>query len=94
MKPAGKEGTDYYESYDLDDKKGKSGVARHVPRAEHRHPRMVLGKQERQAGQPEAGVGRFLRLDLQNRKDKHTALKPMDAYALPSHPAIPDQVMQ
>jgi hypothetical protein len=30
----------------------------------------------------------------QNRHDKHTALKPMDVYALPSHPAIPDQVMQ
>jgi len=28
---------------------------------------------------------------MQNRKDKQTALKPMDPYALPGHPKIPDE---
>jgi hypothetical protein len=31
---------------------------------------------------------------MQNRKDKHTALKPMDAYALPGHPKVRDEVMK
>jgi hypothetical protein len=30
---------------------------------------------------------------MQNRKDKHTALQPMDVSSLPSHPKVPDQVV-
>jgi hypothetical protein len=31
---------------------------------------------------------------MQNRKDKHTALKRIDAYALPSHPKVADEVLK
>jgi hypothetical protein len=94
VKPAGREGTDYYESYDLDDKVGKSQA----------HGTFIAPSTgihgwfwENKSGAPvklklvNAG---FFDWVMQNRKDKHTALQPMDAYALPSHPAIPDQVMR
>ena len=48
VKPAGKEGTDYFESYELDDKTGKDQSTRDVRGAQHRHPWLVLGKQDRQ----------------------------------------------
>jgi hypothetical protein len=31
---------------------------------------------------------------MQNRKDKHTALKPIEVGALPSHPKLPDEAIK
>jgi hypothetical protein len=94
VKPAGKEGTDYYESYDLDDKKGKS----------ESHGTFVAPSTGIHGWFWENKTGKPVHLKLvsagffdwisQNRKEKHTALKPMDAYGLPSHPKVPDEVMK
>ena len=94
VKPAGKEGTDYFESYELDDKTGKT----------QSHGTFVAPSTgihgwfwENKSGMPvtlklvSAGYFDWI---MQNRKDKHTALKPMDPYALPAHPTIPDEVLR
>jgi hypothetical protein len=94
VKPAGKEGTDYYESYELDDKAGKS--ERHgtfVAPSTGIHGWFWENKTSGKVTLKLVAAGYFDWVS-QNRHDKHTALKPMDVYALPSHPAIPDQVMQ
>jgi hypothetical protein len=94
VKPAGKEGTDYFESYELDDKTGKT----------QSHGTFVAPSTgihgwfwENKSGMPvtlklvSAGYFDWI---MQNRKDKHTALKPMDPYALPGHPKMPDEVLK
>jgi len=94
MKPAGKEGTDYYESYELDDKTGTA----------ESHGTFLAPSTgihgwfwENTTGQPVtlklASAGYFDWI-TQNRKDKHTAFKPIDSYSLPSHPAVPDEVLR
>jgi hypothetical protein len=94
VKPAGKEGTDYYESYELDDKAGKS--ERHgtfVAPSTGIHGWFWENKTAGKVTLKLVAAGYFDWIS-QNRHDKHTALKPMDVYALPGHPALPDQVMQ
>jgi hypothetical protein len=94
LKPAGKEGTDYYESYELDDKKGR----------DQSHGTFVAPSTgihgwfwENKSGKPvtlklvSAG---FFDWITQNRKNKHTAFKPIDVESLPSHPKLPDEVMK
>jgi len=94
VKPAGKEGTDYYESYELDDKTGaseRSGTF--VAPSTGIHGWFWENKTSGKITLKLVAAGYFDWIS-QNRHDKHTALKPMDVYALPGHPAIPDQVMQ
>jgi hypothetical protein len=94
VKPAGKEGTDYYESYELDDKTGKS--ERHgtfVAPSTGIHGWFWENKTPQKVTLKLVAAGYFDWIS-QNRHDKHTALKPMDVYALPGHPTVPDQVMQ
>ena len=94
VKPAGKEGTDYYESYELDDKKGK---ARRTAHSWRRAPAFTDGSGKTRATNQSTlklvSAG-FFDWISQNRQDKHTALKPMDVYALPSHPKVPDELLK
>jgi hypothetical protein len=94
VKPAGKEGTDYYESYDLDDKKGKTeSHGTFLAPSTGIHGWFWENKSGKPVNLKLVSAG-FYDWISQNRKDKHTALKPMDAYGLPSHPKIPDEVMK
>jgi hypothetical protein len=94
VKPAGKEGTDYYESYELEDKKGRDqshgtfvapSTGIHGWFWENRSDKPVTLKL-RSAG--------FFDWITQNRKNKHTAFKPIDVETLPSHPKLADEVMR
>lgn len=94
VKPAGKEGTDYYESYELGDKVGKSQAhGTFVAPTTGIHGWFWENKSAAPVKLKLVNAG-FFDWVMQNRKDKHTALQPMDTYALPSHPAIPDEVMR
>jgi hypothetical protein len=94
VKPAGKQGTDYYESYELDDKAGKSERSgTFIAPSTGIHGWFWENKTAGKVTLKLVAAGYFDWIS-QNRHDKHTALKPMDVYALPSHPAIPEQAMQ
>jgi hypothetical protein len=94
VKPAGKEGTDYFESYDLDDKKGKAeSHGTFVAPSTGIHGWFWENKSDKPVNLKLVSAG-FYDWIMQNRKDKHTALKPIDAYALPSHPKVPDEVLK
>jgi hypothetical protein len=94
VKPAGKEGTDYYESYDLDDKKGKTeSHGTFLAPSTGVHGWFWENKSDKPVNLKLVSAG-FYDWIMQNRKDKHTALKPLDAYALPGHPKLPDEVLK
>jgi hypothetical protein len=94
VKPAGKEGTDYYESYELDDKTGKrESHATFVAPSTGIHGWFWENKSDKPVTLKLVSAG-FFDWISQNRKNKHTALKPTDPYSLPSHPKIPDEVMR
>jgi hypothetical protein len=93
VKPAGKEGTDYYETYDIDNETGKdqahgtfiapsSGI--HGWFWENKTPNTVT------LNLVSAGFYDWI---FQNRNDKETALKTMDPESMPGHPRIPDEVI-
>ena len=94
VKPAGKGGTDYYESYELDDAQGKA----------ESHGTFLAPSTgihgwfwENKTGKPVAlklvSAG-FFDWVSQNRKKSITAFKPMDPYMFPAHPKVPDEVMR
>ena len=91
VKPAGKEGTDYYETYDIDSQSGRDQA----------HGTFVAPTSgihgwfwENKTGHPvtlklvSAGFYDWI---FQNRNDKETALKTMDLDVIPSHPKVPDE---
>jgi len=93
VKPAGKEGTDYYETYDIDNETGKdqahgtfiapsSGI--HGWFWENKTPHTVTLKLVSSG---------FYDWIFQNRDDKETALKTMDPESVPGHPKVPDEVI-
>jgi len=91
VKPAGKERTDYYESYDLSDKVAKdqsNGTFIAPSRGlhgwfwENKSPNTVTLK---------LTTAGFYDWVFQNRNEKQTALKAMDPLSLPSHPKVPDE---
>ena len=94
VKPAGKEGTDYYESYELDDKKG-GGQARGTFLAPSTgiHGWFWENKSDKPVKLKLVSAG-FFDWITQNRKNKHTALKPIDVDTLPSHPKLPDETIR
>jgi len=93
-KPAGKEGTDYYESYDLDDKKGKTeSHGTFLAPSTGIHGWFWENKSDKPVNLKLVSAG-FYDWISQNRKDKHTALKAIDAYGLPGHPKVPDEVLK
>jgi hypothetical protein len=94
VKPAGREGTDYYETYELDDKTGKDHAnGTFVAPSTGIHGWFWENKTNKDITLKLAAAG-FYDWIMQNRKDKQTALKPMDPFALPSHPAVPDEVVR
>jgi hypothetical protein len=94
LKPAGKEGTDYYESYELDDKKGRDqSHGTFVAPSTGIHGWFWENKSDKPVNLKLVTAG-FYDWIMQNRKDKHTALKPIDAYGLPGHPKVPDEAMK
>ena len=94
VKPAGKEGTDYYESYELDDKKGRDqSHGTFVAPSTGIHGWFWENKSDKPVTLKLASAG-FFDWVSQNRKNKHTAFKPIDVDSLPRHPAVPDEVMR
>jgi hypothetical protein len=94
VKPKGSEGTDYFESYELDDKIGKDqSHGTFVAPSTGIHGWFWENKTGKSVMLKLVSSG-FYEWIMQNRKDKQLALKPMDAYALPSHPTIPDEVLR
>lgn len=93
VKPQGKEGTDYFASYDRDDTMGKDqfhGTLIAPSTGIHGWFWENTGSDVVTIRLVTAG---FYDWVFQNVNDKQSALKPMDAYSLPSHPTIPDQVL-
>jgi len=94
VKPAGKAGTDYYESYELDNKKGKSeSHGTFLAPSTGIHGWFWENKTGGKVTLKLVSAG-FYDWITQNRKDKHTAFKPMDAYEIPGHPKVPDEVLK
>jgi hypothetical protein len=94
LKPAGKQGTDYYESYDLDDKKGKTEAhGTFLAPSTGIHGWFWENKSDKEVTLKLVSAG-FYDWISQNRKEKHTALKPLDPYAFPGHPKVPDEVLK
>lgn len=94
VKPAGSEGTDYFESYELDDKTGKDqSHATFVAPSTGIHGWFWENKSDKPVTLKLVSAG-FYDWIMQNRKEEQTALKPMDPYAGPSHPTIPDEVLR
>jgi hypothetical protein len=93
VKPAGKEGTDYYETYEIDDQVGRdqshgtfiaptSGIHGWFWQNMTAHPVTIK--------LVSAGFYDWI---FQNINDKESALKAMDVDLIPSHPKIPDEVI-
>jgi hypothetical protein len=94
VKPAGKEGTDYYESYLLDDTTGKAeSHGTFLAPSTGIHGWFWENKTDKPITLKLVSAGYFDWL-TQNRKNKHTALKPLDSYSLPSHPTVPDELVR
>jgi hypothetical protein len=94
VKPAGKEGTDYYESYLLDDKTGKTeSHGTFLAPSTGIHGWFWENKSEKPVTLKLMSAGYFDWL-TQNRKNKHTAFKPTDPASLPSHPKVADEVVK
>lgn len=94
VKPAGKEGTDYFESYELNDKTGGTeGHGTFVAPSTGIHGWFWENKSDKPVTLKLVSSG-FFDWIMQNRKNKHTALKPMDLDSLPHHPAVPDEAVK
>jgi hypothetical protein len=89
VKPPAKKAS--YRSYDLDNRKANRVTRQFL--AEHRHPRIVLGKQSDKPVNLKLVSAGFYDWIMQNRKEKHGA-EAVDAYALPGHPKVPDEVLK
>jgi hypothetical protein len=94
VKPAGKGGTDYYESYELDDKTGKSeSHGTFLAPSTGIHGWFWENKTGKPVTLKLTSAGYFDWI-TENRKDKHTAFKPMESATLPSHPKVPDEILK
>ncbi len=93
VKPAGKEGTDYYETYELDDQVGKDqGHGTFVAPTSGIHGWFWENKTGKEVNIKLVSAG-FYDWIFQNVKNKETALKTMDPDIIPSHPKVPDEVL-
>ena len=93
VKPAGKEGTDYYETYDIDNQVGRDqGNGTFVAPSSGIHGWFWENKSGKEVTLKLLTAG-FYDWVFQNRNDKETALKPMDPNSVPGHPKIPDEVL-
>jgi len=92
VKPEGKEGTDYYESYELDRTVGKNQeYGTFIAPSTGIHGWFWENTSASEVKLKLVSAG-FFDWVMQNRKNKQTALKPMDLYGLPSHPTVPDEI--
>jgi hypothetical protein len=93
VKPPGKEGTDYYETYELDNQTGKDQAnGTFVAPTSGIHGWFWENKSANPVTLKVVSAG-FYDWIFQNREDKETALKTMDPEIIPSHPKIPDEVI-
>jgi hypothetical protein len=93
VKPKGKEGTDYYESYDLQDKEPKDqGHGTFIAPSTGLHGWFWENKSPNAVTLKLVSAG-FYDWIFQNRNDKQSALKTMDPDAMPGHPKVPDEVL-
>lgn len=94
VKPAGKEGTDYYETYDIDDQSGKDQAhGTFIAPSSGIHGWFWQNKTANPVTLKLVSAG-FYDWIFQNREDKETALKTMDPEAITGHPKIPDEVFK
>ena len=93
VKPAGREGTDYYESYLLDTAGKDQGHGTFLAPSQGIHGWFWENKGTTPVKLKLVTAG-FYDWIVSNIKNKQTALKPMDPYDGPSHPTLPDQVLQ
>jgi len=93
VKPAGKEGTDYYETYDIDNETGKEQAhGTFVAPSSGIHGWFWENKTSHSVTLKLLSSG-FYDWIFQNRDDKETALKTMDPESIPGHPKVPDEVI-
>src|SRR5438876_1155938 len=94
VKPAGKEGTDYYQTYEIDNQIGKDqGHGTFIAPASGIHGWFWENKTGKEVTLKLVSAG-FYDWIFQNVKNKETALKTMDPDVIPSHPKIPDEVLR
>ena len=93
VKPAGKEGTDYYETYEIDNQVGKDQAhGTFVAPTSGVHGWFWENKTSKEVTLKLVSAG-FYDWVFQNRNDKQTALKTTDLDVIPSHPKVPDEVL-
>ncbi|HYR41501.1 MAG TPA: hypothetical protein VER98_00625 [Terriglobia bacterium] len=93
VKPAGKEGTDYYETYEIDNQVGKD--ERHgtfIAPTSGIHGWFWENKTPNEVTLKVVSAG-FYDWIFQNINDKETALKTTSLDVIPSHPKVPDEVL-
>ena len=94
LKPAGKEGTDYYETYDIDNQTGKAEAhGTFIAPSSGIHGWFWENKTPNEVTLTLVSAG-FYDWIFQNRNDKETALKAMDTDLIPSHPKFPDEALR
>jgi hypothetical protein len=94
VKPAGKEGTDYYETYDIDNQVGKDQAhGTFIAPSTGIHGWFWENKNANEVTLKLVSAG-FYDWIFQNRDDKETALKTMDPDSIPGHPKIPDEPLK
>jgi hypothetical protein len=92
VKPEGREGTDYYESYNLDPVGKNQGNGTFLAPSQGIHGWFWENKGSTPVTLKLVTAG-FYDWIVQNIKNKQTALKPMDPFDGPMHPAVPDQIL-
>lgn len=93
VKPAGKEGTDYYETYDIDNQVGKDqGHGTFIAPSSGIHGWFWENKTPNAVTLKVISAGFYDWIFL-NRDDKESAVKPIDPDSVPGHPKIPDEVL-
>ncbi len=91
LKPAGKEGTDYYETYELDNQAGKDqGHGTFIAPSTGVHGWFWENKTGNEVTLNLVSAG-FYDWIFQNRNNKQSALKTMDPDSIPGHPKVPDE---
>jgi hypothetical protein len=94
VKPAGKQGTDYYETYDIDTQVGKDQAhGTFVAPSSGIHGWFWENKTSNEVTLKLVSAG-FYDWIFQNLNDKETALKTMDPDSIPGHPKVPDEVLR
>jgi hypothetical protein len=93
VKPAGKEGTDYYETYDIDNQVGQDQAhGTFIAPSSGIHGWFWENKTAKPVTIKLVSAG-FYDWIFQNKENKETALKTMDPESIPGHPKVPDEVI-